>query len=164
MYKNSVIKFQPNSFTADEVLTPKRDYLMNNLKYTNLIDYGKNLLQLGTEQEPILTKLKSQDKQLEELIESLKENLENINKSSMEDNIKEFCCKGILISLEESNEEKAKVNENIEEMYSKYPKQQIDSLNEMLQNSLEELENSITTIKDLFLSLSDLQNTISKLF
>jgi predicted transcriptional regulator len=164
MYKNSVIKFQPNPFTDEVVQTSNKDYLMDNVKYTNLIDYGKNLLQLGTEQEPILTKLKSQDKQLEELIESLKENLENINKSSMEDNIKEFCCKGILISLEESNVEKVKVNENIEEVYSKYPKQQIDSLNEMLQNSIEELENSITTIKELFLSLSDVQNTISKLF
>lgn len=164
MYKNSVIKIQQNPFTADEVLPSKKEYLMNHIKYTNLIDYGKNLLQLGTEQEPLLTKLKSQEKQLDELIQSLKENLEKINKSQMEDNIKEFCCKGILISLEESNQEKAKVNENIDEIYSKYPKQQIDSLNETLQNSLEELENSITTIKDLFLSLSDLQNTVSKLF
>jgi len=164
MYKNSVIKFQPNPFTTDGVQTPKKDYLVDKVKYTNLVDYGKNLLELGTEQERILTNLRNQENQLEELIESLKENLENINTSSMEDNIKEFCCKGILISLEESNEEKVKVNENIEEVYSKYPKEQIDSLNEMLQNSIEDMENAITTIKGLFDSLSDLQNTISKLF
>jgi predicted transcriptional regulator len=164
MYKNSVIKFMPNPFTADEVQTSKKDYLMDIVKYNNLVEYGKNLLQLGTEQEPILTKLKNQEKQLEELIESLKENLENINKSTMEENIKEFCCKGIILSLEESNEEKLKVNENIEEMYSKYPKQQIESLNKMLQNSMIDMENSIITIKALFDSLSELQNTISKLF
>ena len=118
----------------------------------NLIQYSLKLNELFVKQKKVIDEIKhNHDKVSEKLLE-IEKNIESLSNIEVPSNMKEYCCKGIYVSLEETSIEKKKLAELYDVEITKLPKEEIQNVQDLI----------FTTIQDLKKATLALENTIIK--
>jgi hypothetical protein len=144
MYKNLVRNPTP------VIETPKS--IIDHNAIQNLIQYSLKLNELFASQTKIIDEIKQDHDKVSEKLAEIEKNIESLNNIEVPSNMKEYCCKGIYVSLEETSVEKKKLAELYDVEIAKLPKEEIQNVQDLI----------FTTIQDLKKATLALENVIIK--
>jgi hypothetical protein len=141
MYKSSLINF-PTAIKNQKNIIDQQ-------ALNNLILHATKLHDSATKQQKLIDQVKSEHDKIATKLDEIEKNIESLNNMEVPDNIKEYCCKGIYISLEETSVEKKNLSDQYEAELEKLPKEQIGNISEIISETIQDLNKAVKTLEDL---------------
>jgi Mg2+ and Co2+ transporter CorA len=105
---------------------------------------------MTTNQQKVINDIKDRHDTVASKLEEIEKNIESLNNMDVPENIKEYCCKGIYISLEETSLEKKKLADEYSVESQKLPKEDIENVYEIIYETIQELNKARVTLEEIY--------------
>lgn len=139
MYKNSLINFPIKN----------QKNIIDQQALNNLILHATKLHDSATRQQKLIDQVKSEHDKIASKLDEIEKNIESLNNMEVPDNIKEYCCKGIYISLEETSIEKKNLSDQYNTELEKLPKEQIENISDIIRETIQDLNKAVKTLEEI---------------